>query len=160
MRGRLAIVAALAALAACGSEDAVVVQPAGCVDGLEQNGAPTQSDVLVGDAWFVGLRETLRRPWREHWDRREKLARIKAGIVVRAGGTLRLTVPPEARSLVALSHGDDPNAVVLSACHGYYPSAIFPGHFRVRRPLCGVPLDWRYGRERGRLHLSFGDACS
>jgi hypothetical protein len=85
--------------------------------------------------------------------------RVKAGIVVPAGGTLRLTVPPEARSLIALSHGEDPNAVTLSACHGRYPSAFFPGHFRVRRPLCDVPLDWRYGRERGRLRLSFGRVC-
>ena len=68
-------------------------------------------------------------------------------------------MPPEARGLVALSHGEDPDAVSLSACHGHYPSAFFAGHFRVRRPLCRVPLDWRYGRERGRLHLTFGDAC-
>jgi hypothetical protein len=158
MRGRLAIVAVLAALAACGDEERVV-QPAGCVDGLEQNGEPGELDVLVGDAWFVGLRQAQRMSWREYWDRRNKVARVKAGLVVPAGGTLRLAVPPEARSLIALSHGEDPNAVTLSACHGHYPSAFFPGHFRVRRPLCDVPLDWRYGSERGRLYLSFGREC-
>jgi hypothetical protein len=155
LRHATQVLSLAAVLAACGAE-AEVVQPAGCVDGLEHNGEPGELEVLVGDAWFVGLHETLRRPWREYWDRRDEIARVKAGIVVPAGGTLRLTVPPEARSLVALSHGDDPNAATLSACHGHYPSAFFPGHFRVRRPLCDVPLDWRYGSKRGRLHLTFG----
>jgi hypothetical protein len=159
LRHAAQVLSLAAVLAACGSEDPVVVQPAGCVAGLESNGEPGELDVLVGDAWFVGLRHAQRMPWREYWDRRDKIARVKAGIVVPAGGTLRLTVPPEARSLIALSHGDDPDAVSLSACHGHYPSAFFPGHFRVRRPICEVPLDWRYGRERGRLRLSFGRAC-
>jgi hypothetical protein len=148
-----------AVLAACGAEDPVVAQPATCSPGLEQHGEPGADDVMVGDAWFVGLRRAQRSPWREWWDRREQVARVKSGVVVPAGGTLRLTVPPEARSLIALSHGSDPNAVTLSACHGHYPSAFFAGHIRLRRPLCRVPLDWRYGREHGRLHLTFGDAC-
>jgi hypothetical protein len=149
----------LAALLVACADDPAVVQPPGCVAGLEANGEPGADDILVGDAWFVGLRRSQRMPWREWWDRRDKVARVKSGIVVPAGGTLHVTVPPEARGLIALSHGDEPNAVTLSACHGDHPSAFFAGHIRLRRPLCNVPLDWRYGREHGRLHLTFGDAC-
>jgi hypothetical protein len=139
----------LAALAACGSQ-ARVVQPPGCVDGLERYDSPGELDVMVGGAWVVGLERAQREPWRR---------RVKAGIVVPAGGTLRLSVPPEARSLLALTHGSDPDAATLSACHGHVPSAFFPGALRVRRPICDVPLDWRYGTDRGRLRLSFGKGC-
>jgi hypothetical protein len=163
VRSALAAAAVVAALAACGSEERRVVQPPGCVDGLEQLGGPGSRDVMVGGAWFNGLELAQRRRWRFHWDRRRKLGMVRSGIVVPAGGTLQLTVPPEARSLIALQYGTeepgDPNAVTLSTCHGHYPSAFFMGTLRVRRPICEVPLDWRYGSERGRLHLSFGRAC-
>jgi hypothetical protein len=159
LRHAAQVLSLAAVVAACGAQEQRVVQPPGCVDGLEQTGDPGELDVLMGDAWFVGLRQAQRTPWREYWDADDKVARVKAGVVVPAGGTLRLTVPPEARSLIALSHGDDPDAATLSTCHGHYPSAFFAGHIRLRRPLCDVPLDWSYGSERGRLRLTFGRAC-
>jgi hypothetical protein len=163
-RRHAAQILSLAALAACGGADEpVVVQPAGCVDGLEPVGtAPEPGDLRVGEAWFVGLERAQRLPWREHVIPPDRTGSVKAGIVVLAGGTLTLNVPPEARGLIALSYGDadqPASTVTLSACHGHYPSAAFPGGIHVRRPICRVPLDWRYGDERGRLRLSFGRAC-
>jgi hypothetical protein len=72
---------------------------------------------------MAGLGPSQRLPWGEHWIADEGYAFFKVAIFVPAGGTLKLTVPPEARSLLQLQyeHND--------------------------------------GRERGRLHLSFGDAC-
>ena len=164
-RRHAAQVLSLAVLAAASgsSEDRVVAQPAGCVNGYERvPDAPVAGDLRVGGAWLAALRDAQRRPWREHWDRHAKAAFFKVGVMIPAGGTLVLSVPPEARGLLALDYREDRRAtqtVTLSACHGTYPVVFIPGALRVRRPLCRVPLDWRYADERGRLHLSFGRAC-
>ena len=149
--------------AACGSsEDPVVVQPAGCVEGLEDAGtAPERGDVRVGSAWFVGLERVQRWPWRALRGR-DRTGRAKAGLVVPAGATLTITVPPTARGLVLLDYHANPrrtSRATMTACRGRFPAVFFPGALLIRRPLCRVPLDWEYGRERGRLHLSFGRAC-
>ena len=150
-------------MAACGSREQVVQQPVGCREGLERITAePERADVRVGDAWLIGLRRVPRLPWREYWIPREGVAFFKTGIVVPAGGTLRLEVPPEARGLLALAYNPGAEAkqtTTMSACFGYYDVVFFPGGLEVRRPLCRVPLDWEYGSERGRLHLTFGGAC-
>ena len=156
-------VLSLAALAAACGEETRVVQPPGCSKGYERvPEAPVAGDVVVGGAWLAALRDAQRLPWREHWNRHDKLATFKVGAMIPAGGTLGLSVPPEARSLLLLSYGPESepaDAVTLSACHGTYPVVFIPGALRLRRQLCRVPLDWEYGRERGRLHLTFGRAC-
>jgi hypothetical protein len=151
--------------AACGSssdDDPVVVQPAGCVEGLEHSGtAPEPGSVRVGDAWFVGLEQVQRLPWRALRGR-DGTGRAKAGVIVPAGQTLVLSVPPVSRGLLALDYTGNArrtNRATMTACHGRFPTVFFPGSLLVRRPLCRLPLDWRYGDERGRLLLSFGRAC-
>jgi hypothetical protein len=148
---------------ACGASEAQVVQPPGCVNGLERvPEAPVAGDVRVGRAWLPALDDAQRRPWREHWNRDARAAFFKVGAMIPAGGTLELSVPDEARGLLALDYAEDrrvAQSVTLSACHGHYPVVFIPGALRVRRPICRVPLDWRYGDQRGRLHLTFGRAC-
>lgn len=157
-------VVCLAVLAACGSGTPEVVQPPGCREGLENLPyAPSDADIMVGDAYLSGLGAAVEMPWREFWDPRAKVAFYKAGLAVPNGGTVRLEVPPEARGLVGLEYAPSEEAtltVTASACHGAHEVVFFAGGLEVRRPLCRVPLDWEYGRERGRLHLSFGRACT
>jgi hypothetical protein len=161
-----ALILCLAALmAACGGgREAVVEQPPGCREGVENIPyAPERADVLVGDAYLTGLRRVPRLRWREFWQPREGFAFFKIGIVVPAGGTLRLEVPPEARGLIGLAYTRGEEAtltVTASACRGIHEVVFFPGGLEVRRPLCRVPLDWEYGSQRGRLHLTFGRACA
>ena len=150
-----------ALLAACGSE-ARVEQPDDCRDAVDRPpAAPVADDIRVGEAWFAGLRWSQRQPWRERWIPEEGYAAYKAHVIVPAGGTLRLSVPPEARSLLKLDYGDElADTATLSACHGQYAAVPVTGALWVRRPLCRVPLDWRYGSRRGRLRLTFGRACA
>ncbi len=152
----------MAALAGCGaqSEAVEVDQPPGCTRALERTElAPVADDIVAGDAVLGYLRASQRTPWRELWIPRERAAWVKLPITVPAGGTLVLSVPPEARRIVALDYGGDPNRMTFTACHGDSPAVFFPGRLVVTRRICGVPLDWRYGAERGRVRLSFGD-CS
>lgn len=149
-----------ALLAACGSE-ATVEDPPGCRHAYDRPpAAPVADDVRVGEAWIAGLRWSQRQRFDERWMPEEGYAAYKAHVIVPAGGTLRLSVPPEARSLIKVDYGDDPrDDVTLSACHGQYAAVPITGALWVRRPLCRVPLDWRYGAERGRVRLTFGRAC-
>jgi hypothetical protein len=169
---RIAPLAVVAALVACGSEERAAIdeQPPDCVEGLQQASSTFgPGDLRVGEAMLINLRAHQRMRWVELYDRKEKMGRVKLPIVLPAGGTLVLSVPPEARGIIALFYdleGERPTRVVdgaqnvtLSACRGRYPSVGIPGQLLVARPVCRVPLDWRYGSERGRLHLSFGDAC-
>lgn len=166
------VLAAVAVLAGCGGQEraAVVEQPPGCVEGLE----PARStfgpdDVRAGDAVLMDIRAQQRAPWRELWSPRERMAAVKLPVVVPAGATLTLTVPAEARGILALYYDVDEKrparvtegaaTVTLSACHGRYPSVGFPGQLLVARRVCDVPLDYEYGAERGRLELSFGRGC-
>ena len=152
-----------AVMAACGTQEAVVQQPAGCREALESfSYAPEPADVVVGDAYLTGLRQVPRLSWRKYWRPRERVAYFKIGIAVRGGERLRLEVPPEARGLLAVAYNPGKEAtqtVTLSACHGTSEMVFFPGGLEARRPLCRVPLDWESGSERGRLHLTFGRAC-
>ena len=170
---RSAALAALVTLAACGGQDrvAAVEQPPGCVEGLE----PARStfgpdDVRAGGAVILALRAQQRVPWRELWRPDEGMGVVKLGVVVPAGETLTLTVPPELRGSLALYYdtaAERPATVAegaktarLSACRGAYPSVGFPGQLLVARPVCRAPLDYAYGNAaRGRLELSFGGAC-
>jgi len=149
-----------ALLAACGSSEATVEDPPDCRHSLDRPPpAPVADDVRVGEAWIAGLRWSQRQPWRERWIPEEGYAAYKAHAIVPAGGTLRLSVPPEARSLIRLDYGKLADTATLSACHGQYAAVPITGALWVRRPLCRVPLDWRYGDARGRLSLTFGRAC-
>jgi hypothetical protein len=64
---RIAALAAVVLLAACGEQDdgaAVVAQPPGCVEALEPTQeTPTADDVVLGDAIVVSLRTSQRQPW-------------------------------------------------------------------------------------------------
>jgi hypothetical protein len=109
----------------------------------------------------VGLERVQRLPWSQLRGG-DRTGRAKAGVVVPAGRTLRLSVPPVARGLLRLDYHGNPrrtDQATMTACQGRFPTVFFPGALIIRRPLCRVPLDWRYGDERGRLHLSFGRAC-
>lgn len=174
---RALLVAALTTLvasAACGGQDRTAVpvqQPPGCREGLE----PARStfgpaDVRIGAAVLMDLRNQQRTAWRKIWDPRKKMAVVKLPIVVPAGGTLTLTVPPQARGIIALYYdterappmrmAEGATTVTISACRGRYPSVGFPGQLLVARPACDVPLRYTYaGAERGLLRLSFGGAC-
>jgi hypothetical protein len=170
---RLAVLAALAGLAACGGQDraAVVERPPRCVEGTETaRSVFGRDDVRVGGAVLMNLRAQQRAPWRELWVRQERIAVVKLPVVVPAGETLTLTVPSQARGILALYYdletqrpvrvGEGATTVRLSACRGRYTSVGFPGQLLVARPVCRVPLDYSYGdSKRGRLELSFGGAC-
>jgi hypothetical protein len=169
---RIAALAAVVLLTACGEQDdgaAVVTQPPGCVEALEPTQeTPTADDVVLGDAILVSLRTSQRLPWRELWLPTDKLGMVKLPILVPAGKTLTLTIPPVARRVISLDYRseDRPTRVTdgqlrvrLTGCIGRFAMVFFPGRLLVARPVCGVPLDWRYGRERGRVRLSFGGGC-
>ena len=168
---RIAALAALALVAACGKEDrdAVLEQPPGCVEAIEPAAeTPTVDDVVLGEAILLNLKKYQRVPWRELWLPRERFGMVKLPIIVPAGQTLTLRVPPTARGIIGLDYQGptDPQYVTqaatqasFTACYGRFPTVHFPGRLLLARRVCGVPLDWRYGDQRGRLRLSFGRAC-
>jgi hypothetical protein len=95
---------------------------------------------------------------------------VKLAVVVPAGETLTLTVPPELRGSLALYYdtaaerpatvADGAKTARLSACREPYESVGFPGQLLIARPLCRAPLEYAYGSARGRLELSLGGACA
>jgi hypothetical protein len=101
----IAALVALALLAACGEEDrdAVLEQPPGCVKALESAAeTPTVDDVVLGEAILLNLKKYQRVPWRELWLPRERFGMVKLPIIVPAGQTLTLRVPPTARGVIGL----------------------------------------------------------
>ena len=119
---------------------------------------------------MLDLRNQERAAWRRLWVPRERMAVVKVPVVVPAGSSLTLSVPPESRGIIALYYdvekprparvADGETTQTLRACPGGYPSVGFPGQLLVARRVCDVLLDYESGNgERGRLRLSFGGAC-
>ena len=160
-------------LSACGVDGRNPVaakQPPACAEGLEPARVSFGADdVQLGGAVLLDLRAQQRAPWRELLDRDRRIGVVKVPVVVPAGGTLALSVPPQSRGIVGLRYdleaepparpGEAQQTVRLSACRGRYPTVGFPGQLLVARPVCRVPIDYEYGEATGRLRLSFGRAC-
>jgi hypothetical protein len=162
----------LAFVVACGGQDRplLVKQPAGCVEAFENvDDTPQARDIVLGKAILVGLKDQQRLPWTQLWIPAQKMGMVKIPILVPEGQSLTLTIPPVSRGIIGLDYDSEAprtrhvtraqRRATFTACYGESPQVFFPGRIVIARPICEVPLDWRYGSERGRLHLSFGRAC-
>lgn len=88
----------------------------------------------------------------------------KTGLVVRAGATVELSVPPSVGSHVGIGWANGPagpsRRFVVPGCPDLRGTSwlAYPGGYWADEPLC-LPLDVRVGGETERVEIGVGTAC-
>lgn len=159
----LAVLLSLAALGAFPASPAAPAPSVPCREAIDRTPFPytgggyrvVAGAVAVPPAYLPEIEDTGQAPWR-YWR--------KAGLVVRAGVSVTLTVPKAWRTRFGIAWGNAErgtrSVVRIAACPGKAGSAnVWAGGFVLRVPSACAPLVVRAGGRSATVWFGLGRRC-
>jgi hypothetical protein len=165
--GAAALVIACATCASSVATPSSVVEAVPCSQAI--NGSVTSSHtpemrLVLGRVWLPKSSLLLR--WPAHPNLSGNARFLKWGLVVTAGPTVQLDVPPSMRSVYALYFNSSATSVAAGEADVYVtpcpktqnPWTVWAGGYLVNHPAC-VPLIVHVGTRSERVSLALGRRC-